>query len=533
MEILKIGSHHDCNIVLNSPKVSALHAEITLLDSGEMLLEDKNSTNGTTVNKKPVQPGALIPIKHGDLVVFGDTELPWSKVRMINNYGEYKAIYGIGSNMIYNQIRVQGSTVSRLHATLKIDKKGRAFIEDHSMNGTTINGKKITSHQDYRVKRKDNVTVGGVPVDLSKYIKADVGSTVLKVLGGVAAVAAVVAIVMWLIRNTGNDCKNPKIADLMDATACVIGQYYVDVTIKNNPLDVYLPGIMPETFRFGFNNNQWQLGNTTPCLYYGTAFFISPYGELGTNRHVAVPWEYLTKAQKTLIEMQMREQVYNIVSEHRQELQNRNFRNNLLRVVGNEDQVENENVSVFDIVVEQLDHCDYEISGHHAYFGILLSGDYFSTVADLKSCQTIAESGTPDRDVALLRLNTPHTPEAIVKAKGWYKICNARLDETQLAMSEPLQTIGYPEGLLIGTIMGNGKELNPTVVNCSMSRKPDKNEFQMQTVAMGGQSGSPVFDKDRNLVGVLYAGIENSELTYCCNIKHLVSLYEEYKYVKQ
>ena len=535
MRLLKIGSAPDCDIVLNSPKVSGLHAEITLLNNGDILVEDKDSRNGTFVNNQPVKPFTSISIKRGDYVRFANETLSWAMVPQLPDMSMYKEVHGIGSNMIYNDIHVSGNNVSRFHATLKIDKRGRAFIEDHSLNGTTVNGQKIMAHQNVRVKRNDAVVVGGMPVDLKHYIKPNVGQTILKSLGGVAAVAALVAILMriipWISKPPCED--NPKIGDLMDATACVIGEYYVDVTIKNNPLDVYLPGIMPETFRFGFQNNQWKLGLPNPCTYYGTAFFISPYGELGTNRHVAVPWEYLTKAQTTLIEMQMREQVYSIVNEHRQELQNKSFRNNLLKTVGYEDQVEDEGISVYDIVVEQLDHCTYEISGHHAYFGILLSGDYFSTVADLKSCQTIAESGTPDRDVALLRLNTPHTPDAIMKNKGWYRICNARIDETQLAMSEPLQTIGYPVGLLVGTIMGNGKELNPTLVNCSMSRKPDKDQFQMQTVAMGGQSGSPVIDKDRNLVGVLYAGIDNSELTYCCNIKHLVALYEEYKYIKQ
>ena len=188
MRLLKIGSHPDCDIVLNSKRVSALHAEIILLDSGNILLEDKGSTNGTFVNNQFVQPGVTTQIKRGDLVRFADTELQWANVPALMNNGLYKAIYGIGSNMRYNQIKVQGNTVSRFHATLKIDKKGRAFIEDHSMNGTTINGKRITSHQDYRVKRSDDVVVGGVPLDLKNIIKPNVGTNVLKALGGVAAV---------------------------------------------------------------------------------------------------------------------------------------------------------------------------------------------------------------------------------------------------------------------------------------------------------------------------------------------------------
>ena len=43
MKLLKIGSSSSSNIVLNSEFVSSHHAEILLLDSGEIILEDKNS----------------------------------------------------------------------------------------------------------------------------------------------------------------------------------------------------------------------------------------------------------------------------------------------------------------------------------------------------------------------------------------------------------------------------------------------------------------------------------------------------------
>ena len=540
MRLLKIGSSPDCNIVLNNPKVSGLHAEIILLNNGDILLEDKESTNGTYLNNQRIKPYTSVSIKRGDYVRFANETLSWSAVPQLPDNSMYKRIYGIGSNMVYNDIHVAGSNVSRFHATLKIDKRGRAYIEDHSMNGTTVNGVRVMAHQNVRLKRNDAVLVGGVPVDLSKYIKADLWPTVSKALGGVAVVAAIVAIISITVSPYGGGCSrpdtdtiiNPPIEALMDATACVIGQYYVDVTIKNNPLDVFLPGVMPKSFRFGFNPNseQWQLDLPNPATYYGTAFFISPYGELGTNRHVAVPWEYLNKSQVTMIVMQMREQVYSIVNEHRQELQKKDFRNNLYEAVGYEEKVTKQDITVYDILIDQLDHCEYEITGHHAYFGILLAGEFFSTVADLKSCQVIAESGTEKKDVALLRMNTPHTPDQILK-KGWYRIENARIDETQLIIPEQLQTIGYPKGLQVGTIIGNGKELNPTLFNCPISRKVDRNEFQVQTVAMGGQSGSPVFDLNRNLVGVLYAGFDNAELTYCCHIKHLLELYENNKWI--
>lgn len=536
MRLLKIGSSPDCDIVLNSNRVSALHAEITLLNSGDILLEDKGSTNGTFVNcvnndpKKRLHPGVLRPIKKGDLVRFGDTDLQWSSVPHID-YSMFKKVYGIGSNLLYNDIKVTGSTVSRFHATLLIDKKGHAYIEDHSMNGTMINGKKIPSNQNIRVKHGDDVVVGGVPVDLKPYIKPDIWSTVLKVGGCAAAIAAVVAIVMKFILLDGGG-NNPEIGELMNATPCVIGAYYIDVTIKDNPLNAVLPGLFPDRWRFGYDysSGQWDLTSSNPCMYYGTAFFISEFGELGTNRHIAVPWEYLTDEQRLLIKLQMREKVNNLVGAHRKEQQTSISQNTIMRAVGY--QVEEKEDDVWSVIMEELDKCDYIISGKFEYLGILLRGNTFTTSADLLACQVIAESGDANKDVALLRLNNPETPLRIAKDRKFYRIENARLDETKLQISEPLQTIGYPTGLQIGMELGNGEELNPSHANASMSRKPDNNRFQMQTVAMGGQSGSPVMDADRNLVGVLCSGYRNNEITYCCNIKHLVELYNRYKWVE-
>ena len=57
MRLLKVGRDNSCDIVLHSDKVSSLHAEITLLNSGDIMIEDKGSRNGTFVMNHPIQPG--------------------------------------------------------------------------------------------------------------------------------------------------------------------------------------------------------------------------------------------------------------------------------------------------------------------------------------------------------------------------------------------------------------------------------------------------------------------------------------------
>ena len=56
-----------CEIVLQNPKVSRLHAEIVSLD-GKVLLIDRNSSNGTYVNDRRIDRQVL---QDGDIIYFG------------------------------------------------------------------------------------------------------------------------------------------------------------------------------------------------------------------------------------------------------------------------------------------------------------------------------------------------------------------------------------------------------------------------------------------------------------------------------
>ena len=143
MKLLKIGSSSSSNIVLNSEFVSSHHAEILLLDSGEIILEDKNSTNGTFVGGKKITPNKEVTIQRGDYVKFADVELQWSRVPALENTSKYKSILNIGTNF-RNDLVISGTFVSRFHATFKVAKDGKCYLTDlGSKNGTKVNGVKI------------------------------------------------------------------------------------------------------------------------------------------------------------------------------------------------------------------------------------------------------------------------------------------------------------------------------------------------------------------------------------------------------
>ena len=67
--------------------------------------------------------------------------------------------YTIGrNNDCHIRIPEHLDRISREHATLKVMDNGKIFVVDNSMNGTYVNGIKITPLVDYPVKRGDTIS---------------------------------------------------------------------------------------------------------------------------------------------------------------------------------------------------------------------------------------------------------------------------------------------------------------------------------------------------------------------------------------
>lgn len=517
MRLLKIGRDPACDIVINSPEVSALHAELTLLNNGDILLEDKHSLNGTFVMNRPVKPGSHVNVKRGDYIRFGNgnADLIWDQVPTPEDLSKYKSIHSIGSSML-NDIQVGGNTVSRYHATLKVDKKGNAWLEDHSKNGTTVNGQKVSHGQTVKVKRGDAVAVGGVPVSISSFIPSNNTPLII----GIAAAVVILLVGVWAAFKFINwSTVNPSTTQALEnASACVYGGYIYEITVDDDPFKSNVKE-WPQKWYAGIYNGQFVVTDKPeylkPFTYTGTAFFISENGEMGTNRHVAVPWEYRTSD----IEEEIRQQMKIIRNNHQ-----------IIQTIDLMKTYNLENPLVLDAWKERFQNSPITISGQLSYFGIGLTGSKINNQLDLQQAQVIAESGDPKKDVALIRLNSRKTPEHLVKMGAIYDLSKARTDERQLQpQEENLVVVGYPGGETINNESFDGKELRPTIHKTSLSKVPDDNAMQIQTVGIGGQSGSPVSDSKHRLVGVLCSGFNNTEVTFACNIKHLIELYEKNK----
>lgn len=523
MRLLKIGRDPSCDIVLHSEKVSSVHAEITLMNSGDILLEDKGSRNGTFIQNQAIKPGKPVNVRRGDAIRFGDVELQWSQVPMPEDNSAYKAIYGIGSHF-NNDIQISGGTVSRYHATIKVGKDGKVYIIDHSKNGTTVDGQKITPRNPYRIKKSSAVVCGGVPVNLKSTPIQWPSEAWKTILGAVAAVLIVVGVGFGISKIIPSGKTSLKA--LQNATVCVAEQYYIEVTIKDDPFVGRIQG-WPDKWEFGLDSKgeialrTLSSNNIGPLGGIGTAFFISKDGELGTNRHIACPWEYLTPEQKDNIK-----QIMEFVLSNQQS----RLYASIVQILSSQITTQEELIDA-QSRLKRLSKAQLDISGKFEYIGVALTGTNVSSIADLHACQVIAESGDEDKDVALLRLNTKKTPEDIVR-DGFYDIENARLDEQSLVPQEDeLTTIGYPVqyGISLMEKIGKGVELTPTVHRTYISKTPSENQFQIQSNVVGGQSGSPIIDKDHKLVGVVWGSHRGTDVAYGCNIKHLKEMYDKYK----
>ncbi len=71
-----VGRSLDCDIVISDPNVSRVHAEFVSA-AGDVIIRDKNSTNGTKVNGVAVHGDQLL--QHGDVVNFGTAQVRFEK----------------------------------------------------------------------------------------------------------------------------------------------------------------------------------------------------------------------------------------------------------------------------------------------------------------------------------------------------------------------------------------------------------------------------------------------------------------------
>lgn len=492
MKLVVIGSSSDSHIVLSSPYVSSYHAEILLLDNGDIILEDKGSRNGTFLNDNKLQPNKEVVIKRGDNVRFANIVLDWNLVPTPPKIDlkTVREMRGIGTNF-RNRYQLQGDRVSRFHATLKKMSSGKWYIQDHSTNGTTVNGTAVPKDQEVQIKKGDRILCAGVgvpnPCDEEggsiNYRK--IGSFIA---GGLMIIALCLGI-KYIFKSCTDDkggsgfhwgSKSSKIMDdnkiyerYKSSTVLLFAGYYFEVSAGDLNFELFdLP-----TKVIVVDGKLKDVSKTDQAaMYFGTGFFVSKDGKLITNLHIAKPW---------LFDDAMSE----IESLYKKQLQ----------IIANTYAAAMPQIPLGAYVSE------VKVEGKLKFIGLIPNGEDFDDENFLK-CKVLSAGDDTNVDVALIRTVKGGIPDECTYINT-DSIC---VDESALAVGSHIYTMGFPAGINLQDLEKNqGIQLFGR--GGSIIQESNNYSFGFDAASYGGASGSPIFNDHGQLVGVLNAGFTKTQ----------------------
>jgi len=508
MRLLKIGRDASCDIVLHSDKVSSLHAEITLMDSGDILLEDKGSYNGTFIQNQAIKSGKPVKIRRGDAVRFGDTELQWSQIPMPEDNSSYKAIYGIGSHF-NNEIQISGNTVSRYHATIKVGKNGKVYIVDHSKNGTTVNGQKIMPNNPYPIKKSSIIVCGGVPVKLNQTPIEWPYWRITRIIAAAAVLLLLIGVgfgVKNLLTTTYDD--GELYAMYNNSVVYLEGTYHFHVTgVPEEKLQQYN---LPVNF-FIHDNSIYKLEtvdvNKMP-FYSGTGFFVSKDGKMITNLHVVKPW------------------LYGNIIEEAEAI----FKKHFAKVLSIQDF---RTKGIYSALTGDAAYISQiKVEGVLDKLSFVPQGKYYSN-ENAVTCRVISAGDNIEEDVALIQSEKGELPNG---ARCINISDSMDVQNSSLAVGEHVYTIGFPQGQnSLLQRKTNEKGIQVIAQGGNIIQQDSEYDFAYNAPTTGGASGSPVFNKYGMLVGVHHMGLSQvvtQGYNYAVKAKYVKNLVESPHKVK-
>lgn len=502
MRLLKIGRDASCDIVLHSDKVSSLHAELTLLNSGDIMLEDKGSRNGTFIMNQQIKPNKPVNVRRGDAIRFADVELQWSQVPMPEDNSAYQGLYGIGSHF-NNDFQISGSTVSRYHATIKHGRDGKMYIVDHSKNGTTVNGVKITSNTPYKITRKSAVVCGGVPVDLSRLPWP--ANTLKYVLGSVACILLLVGIgfgVWKIIINRPKEYEDAELYSMyQNSVVMLVGQYHYEVTAGNLSPSILNAAGIPNKFQW--DNETKRLipeghPNYGSIISFSTGFFVSDEGHIITNLHVTKPWVFDGVIDD--IEGYLKDVFHQFAA--RRDLE--------IMVLGGDE------ADMLDAFTSQI-----KVTGKLDNLLFIPHGKFFSS-ENAVSCRVMQAGDDADIDVSLVQSDRGELP----KTCRYINITDSMdVSETALQVGKHMYTLGFPAGLGLQDLKSE-KGIQVLARGGNIIHASNEYCFGFDAASYGGASGSPIFNEYGMLIGVLNAGLEGQSFNYGIKAKYVKEIIE-------
>ena len=512
MRLLKIGRDASCDIVLHSEKVSSLHAEITLMNSGDIMLEDKGSRNGTFIMNQAIKPGKPVNVRRGDAIRFADVELQWSQLPPPEDNSAFRAIYGIGSHF-NNDIQISGGTVSRYHATIKVGKDNKVYIVDHSKNGTTVDGKKIPANSPTRIKKNSAIVCGGVPLNLktSPIVWPNELWKTLLLTAACALLLCGIGYSIYEYFHRESDFTDAELyARYNHSVVMLVGIYHYEVSVGDwteeqfvrynndcsqikelNGQELFIPSqvVMNEktgqwTLSIGYSSKDLIDKSNKEGIYGGTGFFISNDGQLITNLHVVKPW----------LDSNMGEFLQNT------------FSKNLAKYAEFMSSLKLAKNGVIASIFSPSEIAAYisqvKVTGVLDYIALIPNGEVYDPDNIIK-CRVLSAGDDLNRDVALVQTITKRLPTGdctTINVKD-----SIDVSDDVLTVGKHIYTLGFP--MLRGlqdTKSESGIQL--LARGGSITQIPNEYKFGFDAASFGGASGSPIFNEKGMLIGILNSG---------------------------
>lgn len=491
MKLVVIGSSSNSHIVLSSPYVSSYHAEILLLDNGDIILEDKGSRNGTFLNDNKLQPNKEVTIKRGDNVRFANIVLDWNLVPQPPKIDmrTVKEMRGIGTNY-RNKYQLQGDRVSRFHATLKKMSSGKWYIQDHSTNGTTVNGAPVPKDQEIRIKKGDRIQCAGVAVP--NPCDDERGSMNWGKVGRIVTGSLLIIALCFSIKFILRSCSDKKNGEgfhwgkkdvLMDdnkiyeryktSTVLLFAGYYFEVSAGDLNFDLFE---LPTKVIVADGKLKDVSKTDQAAMYFGTGFFVSKDGKLITNLHIAKPWLFDDAASE-------------IESLYKKQLQ----------IIANTYAAQMPQIPLGAYVSE------VKVEGKLKFIGLIPNGEDFDDENFLK-CKVLSAGDDTNVDVALIRTVKGGIPDECTYINT-DSIC---VDETALAVGSHIYTMGFPAGMSLQDLENN-RGIQLFGRGGSIIQESNEYSFGFDAASYGGASGSPIFNDHGQLIGVLNAGFTKTQ----------------------
>lgn len=484
MKLIIIGSAPDVHIRMNSQYISGYHAELLLLDNGDILLTDNASKNGTYLNEMRLAPNKEVSVKRGDNIRIANVALDWNSIPIMQGLQGVKEIRGIGTNF-RNKYQLQGGRVSRFHATLKLKDDKKWYIQDHSRNGTTVNGQPIPPNQDIPLKKSDKILCAGVEVANPYGKKRAGGGTngganmrryALRFVSVVLVIGCISAAVLYF-KGCGSFSNGLKeqtdeqlYAKYKNSTVLMVGYYYYKISAGNLGLESFgIPTevILDEQGKLKPIEGKREMMNS----YTGTGFFVSEDAKIITNLHIAKPWLFEDDAAKI---SDMYKQMLAVAAADLPQL---------------------------NAFIQQI-----KVDGISAYLGFIPNGEYVSN-ENLVTCHELVAGEDKDIDVALLQSVTKKLPSAEV---AYINLDHAVVSDEDIRVGTHVYTLGFPMGFSAQDLKSS-KGIQLLARGGNITQESNDYSFGFDAASYGGASGSPILNNRGQLIGVLNAGFNKSQ----------------------